>query len=123
MAAIACAAIACGRWWRGKFQAVLYSELVPSLRGARATKQSSFSLWPSGLLRGACHRAALCASPGIAALNDGPEALSGAADFYNKIGTKRTPQSRPLMSALRGSLCENPEIQIACRNSVLVSLI
>src|SRR6266404_9251307 len=40
-----------------------------SLRGAEATKQSILPLWPHGLLRGACHRAAPCADP--LARNDG----------------------------------------------------
>jgi hypothetical protein len=40
-----------------------------SLRGAEATKQSRASFGGSGLLRGACHRAALCADP--LARNDG----------------------------------------------------
>jgi hypothetical protein len=35
----------------------------PSLRGALATKQSSLRLLLSGLLRGACHRAAFRADP------------------------------------------------------------
>jgi hypothetical protein len=39
--------------------------IFPSLRGALATKQSSFSVRgaKAGLLRGACHRTALCADP------------------------------------------------------------
>jgi hypothetical protein len=36
---------------------------VPSLRGAKATKQSTLALPRYGLLRGACHRAALRADP------------------------------------------------------------
>ena len=35
----------------------------PSLRGAIATKQSILRMWRDGLLRGACHRAALGADP------------------------------------------------------------
>ncbi|RXG90167.1 hypothetical protein EAS61_26740 [Bradyrhizobium zhanjiangense] len=46
-----------------------------SLRGALATKQSRVSpRWQSGLLRGACHRAALRADP--LARNDGVEGNS-----------------------------------------------
>jgi hypothetical protein len=37
--------------------------LPPSLRGAQATKKSRLTLLSSGLLRRACHRAALCADP------------------------------------------------------------
>src|SRR5260370_31559363 len=47
-----------------------HSRNLPSLRGALATKQSILSFtWRDGLLRGACHRAALRADP--LARNDG----------------------------------------------------
>jgi hypothetical protein len=40
--------------------------ILPSLRGAEATKQSMLSWRPDGLLRGACHRARIRATRWLA---------------------------------------------------------
>src|SRR5260221_4776442 len=56
-----------GRWWRSACLSSLPA--TNAKQGSDATKQSSFFVAKHGLLRGACHRAALCADP--VARNDG----------------------------------------------------
>src|SRR5712691_3348381 len=79
----ACAGIVCGRW-RRRPQATRYAKASPSLR-AQATSNPALLLG-YGLLRGACHRAALCADP--LARNDG----SNCPDFRRLLRRSRKQQ-------------------------------